>query len=75
MLRSQMHNGATVADWLGTAMTAGQLAVERIEFVRSGKADLPALELEQAVERLEQALDEVRQVQTHLAHLNAYGPR
>lgn len=60
----KLHNNASVADWLGTATTACNVAAYEIEAVRSGKVSHARLEY--AEELLVQALDEVRQVQARI---------
>lgn len=37
MLDHRMHNGATVADWLGTAATATSVAASMLHGIREGR--------------------------------------
>ena len=72
-LTSKLDNGGTVSDWLGTAMTAARMAALDIEVIR---ADNPATDpvalLSKAIGNLEQALEEARTVQQHVAYVSAY---
>jgi hypothetical protein len=70
-LNSKLDNGASVSDWLGTAMTAAQCAAKRLEDVRSGSLQ-PVDDVADAIGYLEQALEEARLVQQHVAHVRAY---
>ncbi len=58
-LNTQMYNGATVSDWLGTASTAAKVAANILDDVRDGK-NTDALD--SAKVALEQALDEINAV-------------
>jgi replication initiation and membrane attachment protein DnaB len=71
-LKSKLDNGATVSDWLGTAMTAAHVAGAYIETIRDETASNPVEVLARAIERLEEALEEAKKVQTHVAHVAAY---
>jgi hypothetical protein len=73
-LTSKLDNGATVSDWLGTAMVAARAADNAIESVRMGTAKDPVERLAQAIGHLEQALEEARTIQQHVAHVRAYQP-
>jgi|GEM_PF-4673553 len=70
-LTSKLDNGGTVSDWLGTAMTAAKVAAGRIEDIRSGSMQ-PVEDLAEAIAYLEQALEEARTVQQHVAYVSAY---
>ena len=62
----QMPNGATVADWLGTAKTAAEVAALLIDRVRNGANTMPVETLDRAERELEQALDELRAVRNEV---------
>jgi hypothetical protein len=61
-LTRKVDNGASVSDWLGTAKTAAEVAVARIERVRQESTNDAAYELADAERQLVQALDELRTV-------------
>jgi hypothetical protein len=62
-IHAQMHNGASVADWLGTAAMAARVAATRIENVRDGSnIEQPREALRQAEAELAQVLDELRAI-------------
>jgi hypothetical protein len=66
-LTRRMPNGATVADWLGTAGTAARVAALKIADVREYPRDAHAdRRLAQAEKQLVQALDEVRAVRAEV---------
>lgn len=67
-LDSKLDNGATVADWLGTAALAASFGARRITDVREGSMQ-PARDIADAVESLTQALGELKTVQEHVARL------
>jgi len=54
----RMHNGATVADWCGTARMSADIAATLLARVRSGATTRPLKELERAETELIQALTE-----------------
>lgn len=56
----KLANGASVADWLGTAKTAAEVAVLLIERVRLNTTTVPTTTLDRVERELEQALEEVR---------------
>ena len=56
----KLGNGASVADWLGTARVAAGVAAHEIERVRTNKTSTPILSLDRAEAELEQALEEIR---------------
>lgn len=62
-LTTEMHNGASVKDWLGTAACAARVGAMLIEDVRSGAARPHLIErdLTRAAAELEQAATELRQ--------------
>jgi hypothetical protein len=57
-LKAAMHKSASVEDWLGTAMSAAQLAANRIKDVREGSMQARD-DLREAREYLAQAQDEL----------------
>lgn len=72
-LKSELPNGATVKDWLGTAATAARMAARHIESVRDNSTGYEPAEVMVWVEdELAQALDEVRRVKQHVAHVEAF---
>jgi hypothetical protein len=56
----RLANGATVADWLGTARTAADVASLLIERVRQNSSTMPIASLQRAEDELEQAIRELR---------------
>jgi hypothetical protein len=62
MLTQKMRNGATVSDWLGTAMVAARMAASHLEAVREGRAQSATRTLVDAERELLQAVREVREV-------------
>ena len=74
-LHSRLFNNATVADWLGTAMTAATLAAKLLEELREGTHEHPNTALFDATRYLEQATEEVKTISAHVAHVAAYGER
>jgi hypothetical protein len=62
----EMPNGATVADWLGTAQTATSVAQLLMERVRNGVSTMPHETLAEAEAQLTQALHEVRAVRAEV---------
>ncbi len=72
-LNSDMGNGATVADWLGTAATAAKVAAAQMDCIRAGNTIVPVTNMIDAIEKLEQALEEAKAVSRHAAHVIAYG--
>lgn len=69
---SRMHNGATVADWLGTAATSAKLAASWLDNMREGHGR--AEDFEVIEDRLQQALNEVREVRSHVASWSPLDP-
>lgn len=65
-LMRRMPNGATVADWLGTARTAAACAARDLDYVRQGQTTDPAAVLERAEQYLMQALEELRAVRAEV---------
>jgi hypothetical protein len=62
-LARAMPNGASVADWLGTAKTAAEVAASRIETARCGQPHARSMAcLDDAERYLLQALEELRAV-------------
>lgn len=74
-LHSRLFNNATVADWLGTAETAAKLAAKHLDEIRSETSHDPTLALNDALEYLTQARDEIATVQRHVANIAAHGER
>lgn len=75
-LHSKLDNGASVADWLGTAGSAAIAASSYLDLVRQGRStNDPLILLDSAERRLEEALEELRTVRRHIAHVAAYGER
>jgi hypothetical protein len=62
-----MPNGASIADWLGTAKTAAFVAAHLIEDVREERTATPLLDLSRAEDELMQALEEVRAIRKRTA--------
>lgn len=79
-LDARMPNEATVSDWLGTAQTAAESSAVLLDRVRTSaprygygvRMGDHVGALDKAEKCLEQALNEVRAVKSHLAYLNAY---
>ena len=59
ILNHWMPNGASVADWLGTAATAARVAAMHLDAVRNGKSPASDAELALACVHLELARAEV----------------
>lgn len=74
MLNYRMANGSTVADWLGTAATAAKVGAAAVDLVRDGHrvGDGATDALREAEVYFLQALEELRAVRTHLAHVAAF---
>lgn len=68
-LRRAMPNGASVADWLGTASVAAKVAASHMDDVRLeryyGDRRSYVAALDEAERQLEQATDELRAVRSH----------
>lgn len=67
-LDSKLDNGATVADWLGTAAVAAAVAARKLTDVREQKPEAvdPARDIADAAAYLASALEEVQKVRAHL---------
>jgi hypothetical protein len=62
-INHEMPNGASIADWLGTAASAARVAADHIEDVRGGVSTrISRAKLRKAVEQLQQALSEIQTV-------------
>lgn len=57
--RLEMANGATVADWLGTAAIGGRMASNHMEAVREGRVQDEGHTLAMAHYELQRALTEL----------------
>lgn len=66
-LHTVMDNGATVRDWLGTAMTAARVAARHLDELRNGDVRSMSEGLTMAENRLRQASEEVATVREFLA--------
>jgi hypothetical protein len=62
----EMPNGASIADWLGTAKTAAKTAAFLLERVRSNVSTMPIETLDRAESSLVQALEELRAVRKQI---------
>lgn len=74
-LQSKMPNGASVSDWLGTAGVAALAAASRIDLIRQQRTPDPLGDINTAIERLEDALEELNAVKKHAALVGQFGER
>lgn len=67
----ELHNGATAADWLGTAETAARVAADLLDGVRRDVSGKVVYDLDAAELYLAQALDEIATVRERLGIAHA----
>jgi hypothetical protein len=73
-LHSRLENGATVSDWLGTASVVAYGGIRHIENVRAGVYNHPEI-LDEIITKFDQAIEEIKTVQAHLAYTKARGEK
>lgn len=71
-LRDEMPNGATVSDWLGTAMTAARICGSSLEAMREQPGYLSESALRAAADEAAQALDEICAVMDRYGYQHGY---
>lgn len=69
----KLANGATVADWLGTARVAAEVASTMLERVRLNTSTMPVQTLDRAERELVQALQELRFVREQVEGISYSG--
>lgn len=69
----KLANGASVADWLGTAKTAADVASLLLERVRQNTSTMPVQTLDRVEAELTQALQEVRFVREQVEGITHSG--